>query len=153
MSLAWFSFFSSSSLLFALGFTLLCFMFGAHVLNPSHTLRILILFLFTSKNFLIFFLALALTLSYFGSWLFNALVRFSKSCYFCFYLIMFLEQDLIVSPLFVFPLPLACIARTVSGFSFTAAPLGALNVGSFWKECLPGFLAPSSWPLAADLTH
>lgn len=128
-------------------------MLGAHVLNPSHTLRILILFSFTSKNFLIFLLALALTLSYFGSWLFNALVSFPKSCYFCFYLIMFLEQDLIVSPLFVFPLPLACIARTVSGFSFTAAPLGALNVGSFWKECLPGLLGPSSWPLAADLTH
>lgn len=65
---------------------------------------------------------------------------------------MSLEQDLIVTFLFVFPLSLACIARTVSGFSVTAAPLGALNGGSFWKECLAGFLAPSSWPLAADLT-
>lgn len=41
---------------------------------------------------------------------------------------MFLEQDLIVSPLFVFPLPLACIPRMVLGFSFPAA----LWVHSMW---------------------
>lgn len=113
-------------------------MLEAHVLNPSHTLYVLILFSFTSKNFLIFPIALTLTLGGFGGWLCNVwwVSRNVPAAHFCFYLVTVLEHNLTVSPLFVFPLP-SLHSKDNPRVFLHSSPLCAL-CGSFQWTAVPG---------------